>query len=77
MLNPRSIVGRLAPARDDGPARPRRAHRVFADLAAADIDHDDVTETLKRDGVKKFVDSFRKLSEKVEAKRNRFATSST
>lgn len=34
------------------------AHQVFADLAAADIEHDDVTETLERDGVKKFVDSF-------------------
>ena len=77
MLDPRSIVGRLALARDDGAARPRRAHQVFAHLAAADIDQDDVTETLERDGVKRFVDSFRKHSEQVEAKRNRLATSST
>ena len=44
--------------------------RDFLDrLAAAGVDYDDVTDTLEREGVEKFADSFRELIENVEAKR--------
>jgi transaldolase len=49
------------------------AHQVFADLDAAGIDYEDVTATLEREGVQKFVDSFRELFENVEAKRDELA----
>jgi transaldolase len=45
------------------------AHRVFERLAAAGVDYDDVTDTLEREGVEKFADSFRELLDGVEAKR--------
>ena len=34
------------------------AHRVFTELAAAGVDYDDVTDTLEREGVEKFSESF-------------------
>lgn len=37
------------------------AHRVFADLKAAGVDYDDVTDTLEREGVEKFSESFDEL----------------
>jgi transaldolase len=45
------------------------AHAVFERLAAVGVDYDDVTDTLEREGVEKFADSFRELLEGVDAKR--------
>jgi transaldolase len=42
------------------------AHRVFEDLAEAGVDYDDVTETLEREGVQKFADSFDELLTGIE-----------
>ncbi len=44
------------------------ARRVFAELAAAGVDYDDVTETLEREGVEKFSASFDELLEALSAK---------
>jgi transaldolase len=49
------------------------ARELFEQLRAAGIDYDDVTETLEREGVKKFADSFRELFDDVEAKRDDLA----
>jgi transaldolase len=45
------------------------AHRVFAQIAEAGVDYDDVTDTLEREGVQKFIDSFTELLEGIESKR--------
>ena len=45
------------------------ARQVFAELAAAGIDYDDVTDTLEAEGVQKFADSFQELLAGIEAKR--------
>jgi transaldolase len=45
------------------------ARKLFADLEAVGIDYDDVTETLEREGVQKFIDSFEELLEGIRAKR--------
>jgi transaldolase len=45
------------------------AKQVFADLAEAGIDYDDVTDTLEREGVQKFSDSFEELLDGIRAKR--------
>jgi len=45
------------------------ARKLFRDLAAAGVDYDDVTETLEREGVQKFSDSFTELLEGIAAKR--------
>jgi len=45
------------------------AHELLEQLAAVGVDYDDVTETLEREGVQKFADSFRELLEGVRAKR--------
>jgi transaldolase len=45
------------------------ARRLFEELAAAGVDYDDVTETLEREGVQKFSDSFEELLEGIKAKR--------
>ena len=45
------------------------ARKLFADLTAAGIDYDDVTDTLEREGVQKFSDSFEELMEGIRAKR--------
>ena len=45
------------------------ARKLFRDLAAAGVDYDDVTETLEREGVQKFSDSFTELLDGIEAKR--------
>ena len=45
------------------------AHRLLERLEAAGIDYDDVTETLEREGVQKFADSFDELIEGLEQKR--------
>jgi len=45
------------------------ARALLDALAAAGVDYDDVVETLEREGVEKFADSFRQLLEGIEAKR--------
>ncbi|TML62075.1 MAG: transaldolase [Actinobacteria bacterium] len=45
------------------------AHKLFDDLAVAGIDYDDVSDTLEREGVQKFTDSFRELLDGISAKR--------
>ena len=44
------------------------AKQLFSDLEQAGIDCDDVTETLEREGVEKFADSFGELLEGIRAK---------
>ena len=50
------------------------ADAVFADLARVGVDYDDVTDTLEREGVQKFSDSFDELLEGIRAKRSELAT---
>src|SRR3989454_10505145 len=45
------------------------ARTLLRDLHDAGIDYDDVTETLEREGVQKFADSFEELLEGIRAKR--------
>ena len=49
------------------------ARRLFLDLHAAGIDYEDVTETLEREGVQKFADSFDELLEGIQSKRGQLA----
>jgi transaldolase len=49
------------------------ARQVFADLAAAGVDYDDVVLTLEKEGVQKFSDSFDEILEGVAAKRKAIA----
>ena len=49
------------------------ARKLFRDLAAAGIDYDDVTETLEREGVQKFIDSFTELKQGIAEKRDALA----
>ena len=49
------------------------ARRVFEQIADAGVDYDDVTDTLEREGVQKFIDSFTELMEGIEAKRGQLA----
>ena len=49
------------------------AKRVFEQIAEAGVDYDDVTDTLEREGVQKFIDSFAELFEGLEAKRGQLA----
>jgi transaldolase len=44
------------------------AQRVFDELARVGVDYDDVTETLEREGVQKFSDSFLELLDGIRAK---------
>jgi transaldolase len=44
------------------------AKQLLADLEQAGIDYDDVTDTLEREGVEKFADSFGELLEGIRAK---------
>jgi transaldolase len=46
------------------------ARKVLADLEAAGIDYDDVVDTLEKEGVKKFADSFKELFADIESKRD-------
>ena len=45
------------------------ARRLLDELAEAGVDYDDVTDTLEREGVQKFSDSFASLLEGIDAKR--------
>jgi transaldolase len=49
------------------------AHRVFERLQEAGVDYEDVTDTLEREGVEKFAESFRELMEALAAKRESLA----
>jgi transaldolase len=50
-----------------------QARKLFMDLREAGIDYDDVTDTLEREGVQKFSDSFEELLEGIKAKRGELA----
>ena len=45
------------------------ARKLFDDLRKAGIDYDDVTDTLEREGVQKFSDSFDELLDGIQSKR--------
>jgi len=45
------------------------ARKLFDDLRDAGVDYDDVTDTLEREGVQKFADSFDELMDGIKAKR--------
>jgi transaldolase len=45
------------------------AKRVFEQVAEAGVSYRDVTDTLEREGVQKFIDSFTELMEGIESKR--------
>jgi transaldolase len=49
------------------------ARAVFDELARAGVDYDDVVETLEREGVEKFSDSFDELLDGIRAKRSELA----
>ena len=49
------------------------AKRLLDDLARVGVDYDDVTDTLEREGVQKFSDSFEELLDGVRAKRGDLA----
>ena len=49
------------------------ARATFDELAAAGVDYDDVVETLEREGIQKFSDSFAHLLAGIEAKRGALA----
>jgi transaldolase len=45
------------------------AHQLFEDLRNAGVDYDDVVDTLEREGVQKFSDSFEELLDGIKEKR--------
>lgn len=49
------------------------ARGVFDELAAAGLDYDDLTDTLEREGVEKFSDSFDELMQTLSSKRDSLA----
>jgi len=49
------------------------ARKLFDDLASAGVDYDSVVETLEREGVEKFSDSFAELLDGIRAKRGELA----
>jgi transaldolase len=49
------------------------ARALLGELARAGVDYDDVVETLEREGVQKFADSFAELLEGIGEKRRRLA----
>jgi transaldolase len=49
------------------------ARQLLVELERAGVDYDDVTETLEREGVQKFADSFEELLEGIRAKRSELA----
>ncbi len=64
---------------DHGSPEPRlhsgmaEARAVLADLEQAGVDYDDLTDTLEREGVAKFADSFDELMQSLESKREALA----
>jgi transaldolase len=51
-----------------------QAKKVFEQVAEAGVDYDDVTETLEREGVQKFIDSLTELFDNIESKRQQLVT---
>ena len=49
------------------------AEQLLADLERVGVDYDDVTDTLEREGVQKFSDSFEELLDGVREKRGALA----
>ena len=49
------------------------ARQVFDELREAGLDYDDVSNTLEREGLQKFVDSFTELKQGINAKREALA----
>jgi transaldolase len=49
------------------------AEALLGELERAGVDYDDVTETLEREGVEKFADSFEELLDGIRAKRSQLA----
>ena len=49
------------------------ARKLFDDLEAAGIDYDDVVDTLEREGVQKFSDSFEELLDGIRSKQGELA----
>jgi transaldolase len=62
--------GRVAPTLEEGIDE---AKRVFERLDQAGVDYEDVVETLEREGVEKFADSFAELLEGIRAKSGELA----
>jgi transaldolase len=64
---------------DHGSPQPRLTHgledaeRVLEDLKRAGVDYDDLTDTLEREGVEKFAESFEDLLQALSAKRESLA----
>jgi transaldolase len=58
--------GRVAPTLEEGVDE---ARRVFEDVAGVGVDYQDVTQTLEKEGVQKFSDSFSELLEGIREKR--------
>ncbi len=50
------------------------AQKVLDDLAAVGVDYDDVVNTLEKEGVQKFADSFKELFSDIESKRDQLVT---
>jgi len=50
------------------------AKQVFEQVAVAGVDYDDVTATLEREGVQKFIDSLAELLDGIAAKRQQLVT---
>ena len=50
------------------------AEQLLVSLREAGIDYDDVTDTLEREGVQKFADSFEELLDGIRTKRSELAT---
>jgi transaldolase len=62
--------GEVAPTLEQGIDE---AKRVFAQIGQAGVDYADVTDTLEREGVEKFADSFAELLEGIRAKSGELA----
>jgi transaldolase len=62
--------GEVAPTLEQGVDE---AKRVFEQIQQAGVDYDDVTDTLEREGVEKFADSFAELLEGIRAKSGELA----
>jgi transaldolase len=62
--------GEVAPSLEQGIDE---AKRVFEQIQQAGVDYDDVTDTLEREGVEKFADSFAELLEGIRAKSGELA----
>jgi transaldolase len=62
--------GEVAPTLEQGIDE---AERLFEQIRQAGVDYDDVTDTLEREGVQKFADSFAELLEGIRAKSGELA----